>query len=364
MFKLLSTDGDARRGRLHLHRGTVETPVFMPVATQATIKTLTLEQLQDLNPEIILANTYHLSLHDAPQLIAQTGSLHQLMNWNSPILTDSGGFQIFSLKGLRKVSNDGVEFRSHIDGRLIPFTPEHVTQYQEKLGSDIHMVLDECLESGVTYHQAQDSLDLSMKWARRCRMSKSRPELAQFGIVQGGMFPELRKQSIAQLNELEFEGLAIGGLSVGESKQELYEMIQVSTAHIPRHKPRYLMGVGTPIDIVKAVGMGVDMFDCVMPTRNARNGTVFTTTGKLNLKNHAHKFADEPLDPNCSCYTCRNHSKLYIRYLMTAHEITAKTLLSIHNLHYYLNLLKQTRDAIELQTFDQFHQQIIALYTP
>lgn len=362
IFKLLHTCGDARRGRLQLHRGTVQTPVFMPVATQATIKTLTMAQLHELNPEIILANTYHLSLHDAPALIQHTQGLHKLMNWPAPILTDSGGFQIFSLKGLRKVSPAGVQFRSHVDGRLIHLSPEQATHYQEQLGSDIHMVLDECLESGASYARAAASLKLTMQWARRARAARSRPELAQFGIIQGGMFPQLRAEAARQLNELDFEGLAIGGLSVGESKAELYAMTQLSASLIPAHKPRYLMGVGTPLDLVTAVAHGVDMFDCVMPTRNARNGTVFTSQGKLNLRNEQYKFADEPLDPHCTCYTCKNHSKLYLRYLLKAGELSVKTLLSIHNLHYYLNLFKDIRTAIETQSFTKLRRDIEALY--
>lgn len=364
MFELLAQDGQARRGRLHLHSGTVETPVFMPVGTQATIKTLTCDQLKILDPEIILANTYHLSVHDAPKLIDQTHGLHNLINWRRPILTDSGGFQIFSLKGLRKITEQGVTFRSHVDGQKLYFTPEHVTHYQEKLGSDIHMVLDECLESDVSYQDTKQSLALSMRWAQRCLKARTRPHLKQFGIVQGGLYPELRKQSVSQLNDLDFDGLAIGGLSVGESKDQLYDMTALSAQLIPTHKPRYLMGVGSPVDIVKAVGLGVDMFDCVMPTRHARNGSVFTSRGKLNLKNHKHKFADEPLDPDCSCSTCRNHSKLYIRYLLNAGEITAKVLLTIHNLHYYLNLMKDIRTAIEHNKFESFQKKILSIYQP
>lgn len=358
MFELIKTDGKARRGRLTLKRGTVDTPAFMPVATGATLKTLTMEHATALKAQILLANTYHLSLHDAPDIIHKAGGLHRFMNWHKPVLTDSGGFQIFSLKDLRKITPEGAVFRSHIDGRLMKFTPEHVTGYQEQLGSDIHMVLDECLESGVSFERTQKSLELSLQWAKRCRAARSDPTLMQFGIVQGGMYPELRQQSIDQLEELDFEGLAIGGLSVGESKQQLLDITALSADAMPKHKPRYLMGVGTPGDLVKAVKAGVDMFDCVMPTRNARNGTVFTSQGKINIRNSKHKFSDEPLDPECSCYTCQNHSKLYLRYLFQRGEVSAKVLLTIHNLHYYLELARKMQRAIENGTFHELEKLI------
>ncbi|MCY4380503.1 MAG: tRNA guanosine(34) transglycosylase Tgt [Proteobacteria bacterium] len=362
MFELISTQDKARYGRLMVKRGVLETPLFMPVATAGAIKSLTQRDLEALGANIILANTYHLSLREVPQLIHQAGSLHQFIGWDKPILTDSGGFQIFSLNNLTKLSQEGASFRSHIDGQMLHFTPENVTAYQEQLGSDIHMVLDECLEDGVSKQRTKESVDLSLSWARRSRKARHNLELLQFGIVQGGMYPELRKQSALELTAMDFEGYGIGGLSVGESKDKMTDMIEIATEHLPQNKPRYLMGVGTPADIIRAVALGVDMFDCVMPTRNARNGSVFTSFGRLNIRNQEHKFSGEPLDSNCDCYTCRNHTRSYLRHLFLAKEMTAKTLLTIHNLHFYLKLMTDIRTAIQEQTFPSLASHILRVF--
>ncbi|MEY4630074.1 MAG: hypothetical protein RIQ81_194, partial [Pseudomonadota bacterium] len=305
LFELLKTDGMARRGRMHLHHGVVETPIFMPVGTVGSVKTLVPEDLHATGAQIILGNTYHLFLRPGLEVIKHFGGLHKFINWNKPMLSDSGGFQIFSLGSLNKLTEEGAEFQSHLDGQRFKLTPELAVEIQETLGTDIHMVLDECTPYPATREQAQSSMERSMRWARRCRDAKSRTELAQFGIIQGGMYEDLRRRSIEALTEIGFEGYAIGGLSVGEPKEDMHRITEWCTPLMPADRPRYLMGVGTPLDLVDGVERGIDMFDCVMPTRNGRNGTLFTSQGKVNIKNLKHRLDDSPLDPACSCTTCK-----------------------------------------------------------
>lgn len=352
-FKLISEDGKARRGRLTLKHGIVETPIFMPVGTVGSVKSLVPEELTELKAEIILGNTYHLYLRPGMEVIEKFGGLHKFMNWKAPILTDSGGYQVFSLAALRKIDEEGARFQSHIDGSKIFLTPELATKIQETIGADIHMVLDECTPYPATYDEAKKSMERSLRWAERCRNAKTKTDLAQFGIVQGGMHPALRKASIKGLTNLPFEGYSIGGLSVGEPKPDMRAMTELSCEELPRDKPRYLMGVGTPLDIIESVALGVDMFDCVMPTRNARNGSLFTSEGKVNIKNQKYRFSEEPLDPSCSCYTCKNYSRAYLRHLYVAGELTVYRLLTIHNLSYYLDLIHSIRRAIESHSLTQ-----------
>lgn len=351
MFKLIDKDNNARRGQLQLAHGTVETPIFMPVGTVGSVKTLVPEDLNTLGAEIILGNTYHLFLKPGLDVIKTFGGLHDFIGWDKPILTDSGGFQIFSLSKLNKLDEEGAHFQSHIDGSRIKLTPEMAVHIQETLGSDIHMVLDECTDPNVPYQQAKSSMERSLRWAERCRNARTRMELKQFGIVQGSVFEELRKQSIRGLVNLNFEGYSIGGLSVGETKEQMRAMTKVCCENLPQEKPRYLMGVGTPLDIIESVNLGVDMFDCVMPTRNGRNGTLFTSQGRVNIKNKKFQHDKSPLDPECQCYACQNFSKAYLRHLFHAKEITALRLFSLHNLTYYLRLIKDIREAIEEKRF-------------
>ena len=346
MFTLLATDGKARSGRLQLAHGLVETPIFMPVGTVGSVKTLVPQDLKDMKAQIILGNTYHLFLRPGLEVIAACGGLHRFIGWDRPILTDSGGFQIFSLAKLNKLQEEGAAFASHLDGSKFMLTPEKAVEIQETLGSDIHMVLDECTPWPCEEKQARLSMERSMRWAARCRKSKSKGELAQFGIIQGGEYPHLRRESIAALTDIGFDGYAIGGLSVGEPKPIMQEIIEVCSEAMPTDKPRYLMGVGTPLDLVEGVARGVDMFDCVMPTRNGRNGTAFTSRGKVSIKNAQYRFAQDPLDPDCTCYTCTTHSKAYLRHLWQANELTVLRLLSLHNLTYYLQLMERMRQAI------------------
>ncbi len=350
-FELLHTDGTARRGRLTLAHGVVETPIFMPVGTVGSVKTLVPYELHDIGAQIILGNTYHLFLRPGMDIIRKWGGLHNFIKWDKPILTDSGGFQIFSLSKLNKIDEQGARFRSHIDGQQIFLTPELAVEIQETLGSDIHMVLDECTPHPATEEQARLSMQRSMRWAKRCREAKSRPELAQFGIAQGGVFEKLRRESCQALIDIGFDGYAIGGLSVGEPKPDMRAMTEVACSSLPTDSARYLMGVGTPLDLIESVALGVDMFDCVMPTRNGRNGTAFTSVGKVVIKNAIHREAQIPLDPDCHCYTCKTFDRGYLRHLWIAGEITAFRLLSLHNLAYYLRLMSDIRAAIENNAF-------------
>jgi queuine tRNA-ribosyltransferase len=347
MFSLHASDDQARRGLLPLAHGEVQTPIFMPVGTVGSVKTLVPSDLKEIQAEIILGNTYHLFLRPGLEVIESFGGLHDFVGWQGPILTDSGGFQIFSLGKLKKLNEEGVEFQSHLDGSRFKLSPEKAVAIQETLGSDIHMVLDECTEYTLDKDRVASSMRRSMRWAARCRRAKIRPELKQFGIVQGGMFADLRRESAAALVELDFEGYAIGGLSVGESKAEMLDMLAVTCEVLPKDKPRYLMGVGTPLDILEAINLGVDMFDCVMPTRNARNGGAFTSTGPISIKNAKYRLDHEPLDAQCRCYTCRTFSRAYLRHLFVAEELTVLRLLTLHNLTFYLDLIHQCRAAIE-----------------
>lgn len=352
-FELLGTDDNARRGRLHTGRGVIDTPVFMPVGTQGTVKAVSPEELEEMEARIILSNTYHLYLRPGHGVVRELGGLHRFMNWNGPILTDSGGFQVFSLSEFRKIRDNGVEFRSHLDGSLHFLTPELAVEIQQALGSDIMMVLDECTPYPADESYATRSLELTSDWARRSKEARSTDQ-ALFGIVQGGMYPELRRRSARELIKTGFDGYAIGGLSVGEPKELMYEMVALTAPLLPADRPRYLMGVGDLPDILHAVEQGVDMFDCVMPTRNARNGTLFTSRGRVRIKRAEYAGDPGPPDPDCRCHTCRNYSLAYLRHLYVAREILSMRLNTIHNLHFYLEFMKNLRLAVDEGRFAAF----------
>ncbi len=347
---------DARLGKIHTNHGEINTPAFIPVGTQATIKALTPEDLKGLGAEIILCNTYHLFLRPGHELIKRLGGLHRFMHWDYPLLTDSGGFQVYSISANQKVSEEGIAFKSHLDGSRHFLTPELCMEVQEALGADVAMCLDECVPYPSSYEYVHDSLKRTTRWAKRCQESKKSEAQTLFGIVQGGMFKDLREQSARELVNLNFDGYAIGGLSVGESTSLMREMVEHSAALLPREKPRYLMGVGTPEDIVESVKRGIDMFDCVLPTRNARNGMLFTSFGKIVIKNARHRSEDIPIDPHCTCYTCTHYSRAYLHHLFSAKEILSSRLNTIHNLFYYLSLIKELRMAILEGRFDHFYQ--------
>ncbi|HEY6008779.1 MAG TPA: tRNA guanosine(34) transglycosylase Tgt, partial [Geobacteraceae bacterium] len=334
--------------------GTVETPAFMPVGTQATVKAMTPEELDGIGAEIILGNTYHLFLRPGHELVRELGGLHKFMHWDRPILTDSGGYQVFSLSDMRKIGEEGVTFRSHLDGTSHLFTPERVVEVQESLGSDVMMVLDECPPHPTPRAYLEESLARTNRWALRSLLCRKRPELALFAILQGGMDPELRRRAAEELTAHPFEGFAVGGLSVGEGQKVMLETLDATLPHLPRQKPRYLMGVGTPSDLVEAVARGVDMFDCVLPTRNARNGMFFTGQGKIAIKTARFERDERPPDETCPCYTCRNYSRAYIRHLYKAGEILASRLITLHNLHHYLSLMRNIRAAVEEGRFGAF----------
>ncbi|MET0534626.1 MAG: tRNA guanosine(34) transglycosylase Tgt [Steroidobacter sp.] len=355
-FDLLGTDGGARRGRLTFPRGVVETPIFMPVGTYGTVKAMTPEELLGMGAQIVLGNTFHLMLRPGMNVIRAHDGLHRFMHWEKPILTDSGGFQVFSLATMRKITEEGVNFRSPINGDAVMLTPEKSMQVQRDLDSDVVMIFDECTPYPATEAQARHSMELSLRWASRSRAEFDRLQNPNslFGIVQGGMYPALRAESAAGLREIGFDGYAIGGLAVGEPKEEREHMLEAVIPHLPKERPRYLMGVGTPEDLVEAVRRGVDMFDCVMPTRNARNGHLFTSTGVVRIRNAQYETDTGPLDPACSCYTCTNYSRAYLRHLDRCGEILAARLGSIHNLHFYLSLMQSIRTAIEEQRFEAF----------
>jgi queuine tRNA-ribosyltransferase len=344
-FTLLKTDGRARAGLFRTPHGEVRTPVFMPVGTQATVKAVSPRDLHDLGATIILANTYHLHLRPGDEHIAHLGGLHKFMGWNGPILTDSGGFQVFSLAQRRQITADGVTFRSHLDGSEHHFTPEKAIAIQENLGADIIVCLDECADPSDYGYNVQ-ALGRTHAWAERCKAAKTRSDQALFGIVQGGVFPDLRKQSALFLTEVGFDGYAIGGLSVGETKEQMRATLEVVDPLLPADQPRYLMGVGTPGDLVECVARGMDMFDCVLPTRMARTGTAMTRTGRLNLRNACFTDDPDPIEPGCTCYACAHFSRAYVRHLVQAKEILAHQLLSIHNLHLLLTIAREIRQAI------------------
>ncbi|MBE9547314.1 MAG: tRNA guanosine(34) transglycosylase Tgt [Proteobacteria bacterium] len=355
-FNLLKKDksSNARLGKIFTQRGEVNTPVFMPTGTQATVKALVPERVRELGAEIILSNTYHLYLRPGHEIIRNIGGLHKFMNWDHPILTDSGGFQVYSLGALRKITEEGVMFQSHIDGSKHFISPEIAIEIQEALGSDIMMCFDECTPYPADFDYAKKSLDMTIRWARRCRSAKKNSNQALFGIVQGGVYTDLRKRGVEEITGIGFDGYALGGLSVGEPKEAMREIVEGTTPLLPEDKPRYLMGVGTPEDIVECVGYGIDMFDCVMPTRNARNGMLFTNEGKVVIKNARYRNDDSPLDSLCDCYTCKNYSRAYLRHLFVAKEILANVLNTIHNVRYYVNLMERIREAIKSDNYEAF----------
>ncbi|PRH33841.1 tRNA guanosine(34) transglycosylase Tgt [Burkholderia gladioli] len=366
-FELLTTDGHARRGRVTLNHGVVETPIFMPVGTYGTVKAVQPRELHEMQAQIILGNTFHLWLRPGLETIGAHGGLHRFMGWNKPILTDSGGFQVFSLGELRKITEDGVTFASPINGDKLFLSPEVSMQIQKVLNSDIVMQFDECTPyatDGVptTHKEAAESMRMSLRWARRSldEFNGLGNPNALFGIVQGGMFEDLRDESLAGLAELDFHGYAIGGLSVGEPKEDMMRVLQHVGPKLPAHKPHYLMGVGTPEDLVEGVANGVDMFDCVMPTRNARNGWLFTRFGDVKIRNATHKNSLRPLDESCGCYTCRNFTRGYLHHLHRVGEILGAQLNTIHNLHYYLTLMSEIREAIETHSFEAFRLRFAA----
>ncbi len=353
-FKVQHCDGRARRGLVRTLHGNVQTPVFMPVGTAATVKAITQEWLHELEVEILLANTYHLHLRPGSELIEKSGGLHRFMGWNGAILTDSGGYQVFSHRRLTRVSEEGVEFRSHLDGSLDFITPERAVRIQQNLGADIIMVFDECTEFPVTAQQARESMLRSMRWARRSRSMHSEGEQAMFGIVQGSVFPDLRQESLSRLMEMGFHGIALGGFSVGEPRTKMFEILEGLEDSLPPEQPRYLMGVGTPLDVLRSVELGMDMFDCVLPTRNGRNGMLFTSRGPVRIKNSRYKQENGPADPDCECFVCRRYSRAYLRHLFVSGEILSSMLNTYHNLHFYLKLMRRIRETVELGTFHTF----------
>jgi queuine tRNA-ribosyltransferase len=351
-FKLINQNGKARAGLLKTPHGPVETPIFMPVGTQATVKAVTPAQLEEIGVQILLANTYHLFLRPGADLVAELGGLHHFMNWQKPILTDSGGFQVFSLGGLRKITDEGVVFKSHLDGKKFFFTPELAIQTQEKLGADIIMAFDECPDP--TDRKANEqAIDRTSKWAEKCLNAKTRDDQALFGIFQGGVFPDLRTQSAEFITALDLPGFAIGGLSVGESKKEMLQILDLVDGLLPKEKPRYLMGVGTPEDIIEGIARGIDMFDCVLPTRLARHQSAMTMHGRINLMNAQYAREENPIDSECQCYTCQHFSRAYLRHLVMAKEMLASTLISIHNIFTLVELTRQLRRAILQNSFEE-----------
>lgn len=357
MFEILATDGAARRGTLELPHGTVQTPVFMPCGTYGSVKGMTPRDIRDVGTQMLLGNTFHLMLRPGDERVKDFGGLHEFMRWPGPILTDSGGFQVFSLGELRKLDEHGVVFRSPVNGDKVLLTPESSIQVQRNLASDVVMVLDECTAHPATHTEAAASMQLSRRWAQRCRAEFDRggeallnPGARLFGIVQGGMYDDLRRESLDALTDIGFDGYAIGGLSVGESKVEMDAVMTAILPHMPPDRPRYLMGVGTPQDLVRGVELGVDMFDCVMPTRNGRNGYLFTSTGMVKIRNARHKTSDEAVDAQCACYTCENFSRGYLHHLDRCGEMLGAMLMTQHNLHYYHNLMARLRASIETGT--------------
>lgn len=363
-LSLMATDNRARAGILHTAHGDIPTPIFMPVGTVGSVKAVAPDDLQAIGAPIILGNTYHLYLRPGHELVARHGGLHGFASWPGSILTDSGGFQVFSLSSLRKIREEGVEFRSHLDGSKHLFTPEKVLDIQLALNSDIMMMLDECVPYGASREYTEKSLGLTSRWAKRAIDAYppgSAPNLL-FGITQGGFYKDLRTRSVEEICALNFDGFAIGGLSVGEAKHEMYDLLDHTAALLPADKPRYLMGVGTPLDIVTGISMGIDMFDCVLPTRNARNGTLYTSVGKINIRGKKYAEDDGPLDPACQCYTCRTFSRAYLRHLYVSKELLSFRLNSLHNLTYFLKLVRGARAAILEGRFAEYHAQIADLY--
>ena len=352
-FNLHNKSEFARRAELDFDRGKIQTPAFMPVGTNGTVKGLTNEDLLETGTEIILGNTFHLMLRPGDKSIRDLGGLHKFINWKKPILTDSGGFQVWSLGELSKITEEGVKFSSPYDGKKIFMTPEESIKIQENLGSDIVMVFDECTDYPASYEDAKKSMELSMRWAKRCKVAH-KSKSALFGIVQGGMYKDLREESLNKLIDIDFNGIALGGLSVGESKEEKNEILEFMSNKLPEDKPRYLMGVGTPEDIVEAVRYGIDMFDCVLPTRNARNGQLFTSEGVINIRNAEYKNSDEPIDKNCDSKVSQNYSRAYLNHLQRTNEMLGSMLATYHNIYYYQSLMKDIRDSIKDNLFEKF----------
>ncbi|NLZ09738.1 tRNA guanosine(34) transglycosylase Tgt [Neopusillimonas aromaticivorans] len=363
-FKLLKTDGAARRGQMTLNHGVVQTPIFMPVGTYGSVKAMLPHELEQIGAQIVLGNTFHLWLRPGTEIMEKHGGLHGFMQWNKPILTDSGGFQVFSLNGLRKITEEGVKFASPIDGARLFLTPEESMRIQRSLNSDIAMVFDECTPYAIdgrpaTAEEAAKSMRMSLRWAKRSRDAFDALENpnALFGIVQGGMYESLRDESLAGLTDIGFHGYAIGGLSVGEPKEDMLRILGHVAPRLPANAPRYLMGVGTPEDLVEGVSKGIDMFDCVMPTRNARNGWLFTRFGDIKIRNARYRDDTRPLDPSCDCHTCSHFSRAYLHHLQKSNEITGSRLNTLHNLHFYLKIMAEMREAIEAGTFAQWKAQ-------
>ena len=361
-YELIKEDKDtgARAGVFHTPHGDIQTPVFMPVGTQATVKTMTPEELKECNAQIILSNTYHLYLRPGHELVKEAGGLHSFMNWDRPILTDSGGFQVFSLGDLRKIKEEGVEFRSHIDGSKHLFTPESVMEIENALGADIIMAFDECAPYPASFDYVQKSSDRTFRWLQRCKDAHNREDQALFGIIQGGMYKELREKSARDITSIDLPGYAIGGLSVGEPAEKMYEMLDYTTPLMPKNKPRYLMGVGAPENLVEGVLRGIDMFDCVLPTRIGRNGTVFTKEGKLVIRNAEYARDFRPMEEGCQCYACRNYSRAYIRHLIKTGEVLGIRLTTMHNIHFLTNLMAELRQAILEDRVLEFKEQFYA----
>ncbi|HAX61655.1 MAG TPA: tRNA guanosine(34) transglycosylase Tgt [Elusimicrobia bacterium] len=364
-FELLKKSGSARVGILHTAHGNIETPCFMPVGTLGTVKTLSPAELIEINAQIILGNTYHLYLRPGIEVLKNAGGLHKFINWQKPLLTDSGGFQVFSHSKLRKITGEGVEFTSHIDGSKHFFTPEKVIEIQQIFGSDIMMVLDECVPYPVEHEYAKSSLELTLRWAKRSKIRDEGRGTSQllFGIIQGSTYKDLRKESAEKTVEIGFDGYALGGLSVGEPNELMYEIISETEKFLPENKPRYLMGVGTPKDLWECVERGIDMFDCVLPTRNARNGQLFTSTGKINIRNAEYKNDFSPLDKECDCYTCKNFSRAYLSHLFRCDEILGLRLATLHNLTFMLNLSQRIRESIKTEKFRQEKKDFFKKYT-
>lgn len=353
----------ARAGRIHTPHGSFDTPIFMPVGTQASVKTLAPEELKEMGAGIILSNNYHLFLRPGSKLVKEAGGLHKFMNWDRAILTDSGGFQVFSLGDLRKISEEGVTFRSHIDGSKKFLSPEIATQSQMDLGADIIMAFDECVPYPADFKYTRKSMELTLRWAQRCKDTMTNPNQGLFGIVQGGMYKDLRIECANRLVDMDFPGYAVGGLSVGEPKELMYEMLDITLEHLPQNKARYLMGVGTPDCLVEGVMRGIDMFDCVYPTRVARNGTAMTWNGRLVIKNAQYEHDFHPIDEHCNCYTCRNYSRAYIRHLVRVNEIFGLRLLTIHNLHFLIDFMRQMRQSIMEDRFPEFYRKFTANFS-
>jgi queuine tRNA-ribosyltransferase len=366
MFELLKSDTEtkARLGRLTTAHGAIDTPVFMPVGTQASVKALDPRELLEMGTQIILGNTYHLNIRPGMEIIRAAGGLHRFMNWDLPILTDSGGFQVFSLSKIRKIQAHGVEFRSHLDGSLLFLGPKEAMGIQRELGSDIAMVFDDCPPHTATAKELKAAVERTIRWARECREQPRAPGQLVFGIAQGGSNAEMREHCAKALVEMKFDGYAIGGVSVGEPEPEMLKAIEITEPHLPANQPRYAMGLGTPAQLVELIARGVDMFDCVLPTRVARNGTAFTRKGSIGIKGGAYKADFTPIEEGCECYACRNFTRAYLRHLLNVNEILGLRMLSVHNSHMYLQVMADVRKAIAAGTFGDFHREFIASYRP